>query len=106
MDNPAITPQSENPGLLLHGAQAIAKFLGLTERQVRHRIADGILPTFKIGGTVCAVRTSLVDWLESQEREARTVAGIARRARRKANQTAWALRHSAAKSSDPDNPDT
>ena len=41
---------TDDAGLLLYGAVAIAKFLGLTERQVRHRVADGELPTFKIGG--------------------------------------------------------
>ena len=42
---------TDDPGLLLYGALAIAKFLGLTERQVRHRVADGELPT--LSTTAC-----------------------------------------------------
>ena len=61
---------TDEGGLLLYGALAIAEFLGLTERQVRHRVADGELPTFKIGGTVCARRASLVEWLAKREVEA------------------------------------
>ena len=38
---------TDDAGLLLYGALAIATFLGLTERQVRHRVTDGELPTFK-----------------------------------------------------------
>ena len=38
---------TDHAGLLLYGAPAIAKFLGLTERQVRHRVADGELPNIQ-----------------------------------------------------------
>jgi excisionase family DNA binding protein len=81
-------------GLLLYGAPAIAKFLGLTERQVRHRVADGELPTFKIGGTVCARRATLVAWLAEREVEGQATASAFRKARREANRRAWAQRRS------------
>jgi excisionase family DNA binding protein len=80
---------TDDAGLLLYGAPAIAKFLGLTERQVRHRVADGELPTFKIGGTVCARRASLVAWLAKREVEAHAAARAARNARRAANRRAF-----------------
>jgi hypothetical protein len=71
---------TDHAGLLLYGASAIAKFLGLTERQVRHRVRDGELPTFKLGGTVCAQRASLVAWLAKREVEAHAAARSARNA--------------------------
>jgi hypothetical protein len=44
---------------LLFGAKAIARHLStdarpISERQVRHLISGGHLPTFKLGGTVCS----------------------------------------------------
>ena len=35
---PVSETTTDHAGLLLYGASAIAKFLGLTERQVRHRV--------------------------------------------------------------------
>lgn len=59
---------------LLYGVKAIAAFLGLTERQAQHRIDDGALPTFRLGGkkrgTICARRTTLRAHLAKLEREA------------------------------------
>ena len=79
----------------------------LTERQVRHRVADGEFPTFKIGGTVCARRASLVAWLAKREVEAQSAAGAARNARRAANRRAWADRRMRpANSTHSDNFDT
>jgi hypothetical protein len=54
------TTQTGDAGQLLYGVPAIAKFLGLTERQVLHRARDGELPTFKIDGADCARRAFLV----------------------------------------------
>src|SRR4051794_23346845 len=45
------TPEASD---LLYGSRAIARYLGLTERQAAHRIAAGVIPHFKIEGTVCA----------------------------------------------------
>ncbi len=59
---------------LLYGVPAIASFLGLTDAQVYH-LARGKLPTFKIGGKVCARRSSLSDWLAEQETKAAGAAG-------------------------------
>jgi hypothetical protein len=52
---------------LLYGAPAIAGYLGLTEKQARHRIEAGNIPAFKIGGTVCARQSSLSTWLANLE---------------------------------------
>lgn len=52
---------------LLYGAGPISRFMGLTEKQVRHRIEAGQIPSFKIGGTICARRSSLNSWLAEQE---------------------------------------
>lgn len=60
---------------LLYGVKAIGAFLGLTERQAQHRIDDGDLPTFRLGGkargTICARRSSLRSHLANLERQAR-----------------------------------
>lgn len=58
---------------LLYGVPAIAEFLGLRVRQVRHLVEMGKLPTFKMGTTVCARRSTLKAWLEEQDRAARGV---------------------------------
>lgn len=56
---------------ILTGCKAIGQFLGLTERQVRHRYADGTLPLFKMGDTICGRPAKLRDWIEQQEAEPR-----------------------------------
>ncbi len=55
---------------LLYGAKAIATFLGLTEKQARHRIENGQIPAFTIGTTICARRSTLNKWLADKERGA------------------------------------
>ena len=55
---------------LLMGAPAIAKFLGVTQRQVYRLVYDKIAPSFKIGGTVAARRSSLNKWMAEAERAA------------------------------------
>ena len=57
--------QPDNPDLL-YGSPAIAGFLGLTEKQCRHRIEAKVIPTFKMGGTTCALRSKLLQWLSDQ----------------------------------------
>ncbi|MEH3117092.1 MAG: DNA-binding protein [Methylorubrum populi] len=52
---------------LLNGVEAIAKYLRMTPRQVRHRALTGEIPTFKIGRTVCARESSLTSWLAAAE---------------------------------------
>jgi hypothetical protein len=56
---------------LLHGAQDIAAFLGLTVRQVERHIAQSNLPVFCLGRTVCARRSSLDRWLAELEHRTR-----------------------------------
>lgn len=54
--------------LLLTGAKAIGNFLGLTERQVLHRVETGDLsPVFRLGKTLCARPETLRQWIERQE---------------------------------------
>ncbi len=53
---------------LLYGVAAIAEYLGLAERQARHQIEKGRIPTFKIGGKICARPTALDAWLEELSR--------------------------------------
>ncbi|WP_292414663.1 helix-turn-helix domain-containing protein [Mesorhizobium sp.] len=55
-----------NPDLLM-GADAIARFLGITRRQTYRLVYDGLLPSFKLGGTVAARRSSLTAWLAEAE---------------------------------------
>lgn len=50
---------------VLYGAAQIARALGLRPRVVYHRAAAGQLPTFKIGATLCAKRSSLAAWLDA-----------------------------------------
>lgn len=56
---------------LLHGVAAIAAHLSMTAKQVYHMHGNGQLPTFKIGKTVCARRSTLAKHFEAQERAAR-----------------------------------
>ena len=55
-------------GPLLYGAAAIARYLGVRERQARHLIEHGRLPAFKLGATVAARRRTLDAWLDELER--------------------------------------
>ncbi len=44
---------------LLYGVEQIAGHLEMTRRQVYHLHDQGHLPTFKVGGKVCARRSTL-----------------------------------------------
>ena len=63
LDRPA---HAEQP-TLLYGAGAIASYLGLTEHACRHLIADGVIPTFRIGARVAARRQTIDAWLRERE---------------------------------------
>lgn len=52
---------------LLYGVPAIAAFLQMREKQVRHRVDAGLIPSFRIGGTVCARRSAIKAWLDNCE---------------------------------------
>lgn len=58
---------NDNEQDLLMGADAIAKFLGITRRQTYRLIYDETMPSFKLGGTVAARRSSLRGWLAAKE---------------------------------------
>ena len=47
---------------LLYRTSAIAAYLRISERQVRHLASNHGLPLFTIGGTVCANRSSIDAW--------------------------------------------
>ncbi|PWJ84879.1 excisionase family DNA binding protein [Pseudaminobacter salicylatoxidans] len=61
---------NDNSGDLLMGADTIAKFLGISRRQTYRLVYDGLIPSFKLGGTVSARRSSLTKWLAEQEARA------------------------------------
>lgn len=65
MDNEAKDPD------LLYQVSAIPKFLGMSEKQARHRAERGDIPTFKLFGSRCGRRSTLNAWLAEQEAEAR-----------------------------------
>ncbi|MDK4704296.1 helix-turn-helix domain-containing protein [Rhizobium sp. CNPSo 4062] len=54
-------------GDLLMGADAIAAYLGVTRRQVYRLVYDQIIPSFKLGGTVAARKSSLTKWMQDLE---------------------------------------
>ena len=54
---------------LLYGASAIATFLGIKRGVVYHLIETGRLPYFKVGKTVCARRSKLLDAMERLEEQ-------------------------------------
>ena len=60
---------------VLYGVAAIAGYLAWTERQVLHRHETGELPTFKMGRTVCARRSTLAKHFAAQEAAARAGCG-------------------------------
>lgn len=54
---------------ILHGAEPIRAFLGFEKRsQVYHYAANGTLPTFRIGNIICARKSTLLQWIEEQEK--------------------------------------
>ena len=55
---------------LLQGVKEIAAYLRMTEKQAEHRIAAGVVPTFRLAGKgsiICARESSLDRWLDSLE---------------------------------------
>jgi hypothetical protein len=58
-------------GELLYGYEAIADYLGLTVREVRHQVEVNKLPIFKLGRSVTARVRTLHRWLDEQERKQR-----------------------------------
>ena len=60
---------------LLYGMEAIASHLSLTKRQALHLHEKGEIPTFKMGRTVCARRSTLAKHFAAQEAAAASRAG-------------------------------
>ena len=58
---------------LLYGVPAIAEYLELRPRVIHHMIDRIGLPTFKLGGKVCARRSTLMTWLAERDAAARKV---------------------------------
>ena len=52
---------------LLQGAGAIAEFTGLPERRIYAMTSKQKIPTFRIGGTLCARKSRLMEWFEDLE---------------------------------------
>jgi hypothetical protein len=60
---------------LLRGANEIAMFIYGTDqdadcRRVYHAASKHGLPTFKLGGVICARKSTILAWIEDQERAA------------------------------------
>jgi hypothetical protein len=58
---------------LLHGAEEIARFIyGSPDESYRRRIYYASdkhgLPTFKLGGVVCARKSTILKWIADQEK--------------------------------------
>lgn len=58
---------------LLEGADAIAEFVygdAAGKRKVYHLVQHGRFPAFRMGNTVCARKSTLLAWIQTQEEEA------------------------------------
>ncbi len=55
---------------MLRGADDIAAFIGMDRRAVYHAASHGKLPTFRIGAIICARKSTLLNWIEQQEKAA------------------------------------
>jgi hypothetical protein len=64
--------RNEDTADLLYGVAAIAGHLQLSRKQVYHLHDKGDLPTFKVGATVCARRSTLAKHFAAQEAAARS----------------------------------
>lgn len=67
-----MTASADDKSGLLYGVPAIASYLRLTPRAVYHLHASRRLPTFKLGGKVCASRTELEAHFAERSAAART----------------------------------
>ena len=59
---------------LLHGVKAIGEYLGMTRAAAQHRIDSGIIPHFRMGGSIVARRSSLDAWIAEREAASRAPA--------------------------------
>ncbi|KAB1075456.1 DNA-binding protein [Methylobacterium soli] len=70
-EKPVTTSPEVAPADLLYGVPAIATHLGIRLQQAHHQIRKGALPTFRVGGVICARRTTIANWLAEREDAAR-----------------------------------
>ena len=59
---------------MLHGADEIAQFIygdPTKRRKIYHLASTSLIPTFKLGSMICARRSVLLDWIETQEQRRR-----------------------------------
>ncbi|CAM5425068.1 hypothetical protein ATER59S_02460 [Aquamicrobium terrae] len=54
---------------ILKGSKSIAAFLGFSERTIRAQVEGGRLPCFRVGGAICARKSTLLSWIAEQERK-------------------------------------
>ncbi len=54
---------------LLEGVDAIAAFLGTSRRRASHLVETRAIPFFKMGGRICALRSSLLERMKKLEQE-------------------------------------
>lgn len=52
---------------VLKGAEEIAEFIGEDRRAVYHAIKKGTIPTYRIGASIRARKSTLRDWIARQE---------------------------------------
>lgn len=69
-----LNADNDNAGDLLLGANAIAAALGITRRQTYKLIYADEIPTFKLGGSVAARRSTLDVALTLKEQQGRAAA--------------------------------
>jgi excisionase family DNA binding protein len=67
-----MTANDNNPlsADILQGADAIAAWTGFKRRTIYHAVTKGSLPTFRVGETICARKSTLTKWIETQEKAA------------------------------------
>jgi excisionase family DNA binding protein len=67
-----MTDTTEPTPDLLYGVPRIAEYLGLSPAAVYHLAAQNRIPTFKMGRTVCARRSTLAAKIAELEADSRT----------------------------------
>lgn len=66
---------------ILPGGGEIAVFLygddsKANRKKVFHAAAQGALPVFRIGRTICARKSAIIAWIEAQERKGRSTIAV------------------------------
>lgn len=68
-DTPKLTSEKALAGDILYGAEAIATFMfGAKEQRRRvYNLSESGLPVFRLGAMICARKSVLLNWIETQE---------------------------------------